>query len=160
MVGRIVRVRRPPSRLERTLTDSAPTPALAKQITAVLLGLVIFDLVLTTWAFAAPDLWFALWHGVPYEGNDPEGFLRRCGANWAAFLLFQSIALWRWRRETFWVAVVAGVRLSDIFTDVTYAFFARDLTWAGAILLPGGSLMNVIVGFWLLAAYRRFQQSA
>lgn len=32
-----------------------------------LLGfLVIFDVTLTLWAFAFPELWFRVFHGVPY----------------------------------------------------------------------------------------------
>ena len=127
-------------------------------ITATLVYLVLFDLVLVTWVFTAPQLWFTVWHGVP--GDDASGFLRRCGANWAAFLLFQSIALWRWRREPWWLLVVAGVRLSDIFTDLTVALVAKDLTWTGAVLLPAGSLMNVVLGIWLICAWHMLGMAA
>ena len=48
----------------------------------------------------------------------------------------------------------AGVRLSDIFTDVTYVLVARDTTvFARAVLAPS-SLANVLVGLYLLRAYR------
>jgi len=122
------------------------------RIRNVLAFLVAFDVTLTLWAGAFPDLWFRVFHGVPYE--DAEGFLRRCAANWAAFALFQAIALVRWRREAVWLAVVAGVRLSDIFTDVTYVLVARDTTWFAKATLAPSSVGNLIVGLYLLRAYR------
>jgi hypothetical protein len=122
-----------------------------------LLGfLVAFDVVLTTWAFVFPDLWFKAFHGVGYD--DPEGFLRRCGANWAAFALCQAIAFVRWRRDPMWLAVVAGVRLSDIFTDLTYSIFAHDLTWFAKATLAPMSLINLAFGWYLIRAYRWARQ--
>src|SRR5439155_464884 len=73
-----------------------------RRVRNVLAFLVLFDVVLTTWAGAFPQLWFRVFHGVRYD--DPEGFLRRCAANWAAFALFQAIALARWKREPVWLA--------------------------------------------------------
>jgi len=122
-----------------------------RSISTVLAGLVLFDLVLVIWAFFAPDLWFEVWHGTVYD--DPAGLVRRCGANWAAFLMLQAIALFRWQRHNHWIAIIAGVRLSDVFTDVTTTLFAEQLTIWGAVLLPLGSLMNVVVGLWLLRAW-------
>jgi len=123
-----------------------------KGIANVLGGLVIFDVILTLWVVLAPDLWFEVFHGVPY--SDPEGFLRRCGANWAAFALFQAIAFLRWRQAPYWIAVVAGIRLSDIFTDWTYLAFAAHITPLGALGLALSSPMNMIAGAWLLHRYR------
>lgn len=122
------------------------------RIGRVLAGLVVFDICLVIWAGAFPALWFRAFHGVPYD--DPEGFLRRCAANWAAFALFQAIALWRWKREHVWLAVVAGLRLSDIFTDVTYVLVAQHTTWFAKLTLAPSSLANLLVGLWLLRAYR------
>ncbi len=127
-------------------------PENANRVTALLTALVIFDFILTTVAFFFPQLWFDVFHGVAYV--DPQGFLRRCGANWAAFLLFQAIALWRWRREPDWLAVVAGVRLSDIFTDMMYANVAQDVTWFARLSLPGMGLVNLAMGVWFLRQYR------
>ena len=123
-----------------------------RRIHGVLGLLAVFDLVLVVWAGAFPDLWFRVFHGVDYD--DPEGFLRRCAANWAAFLLFQIIALVRWRRDAVWLAVIAGVRLSDIFTDATYVVVARDTTWFAKAALAPTSLANLIIGVYLLRAYR------
>jgi hypothetical protein len=118
-----------------------------------LLGfLVIFDVTLTLWAFAFPELWFHVFHGVPYD--DPEAFLRRCGANWAAFALVQLIAFLRWRRAPVWLALVAGVRLSDIFTDLTYVLMAHDTTWFAKLTLAPMAVCNLLLGVVLLKAYR------
>lgn len=114
--------------------------------------LVVFDVTLTVWAFAFPGLWFKALHGTGYE--DPQGFLRRCGANWAAFALCQVIAAVRWRKAPVWIAVVAGCRLSDIFTDVTYVIVAHDTTWFAKATLAPMSLLNLLLGIALLRAYR------
>jgi hypothetical protein len=123
-----------------------------KRTHALLIFLVAFDVTLTTWAFAFPDLWFKVFHGVGYD--DPQGFLRRCGANWAAFAVCQAIAVARWKKDRMWLAIVAGVRLSDIFTDVTYVLVARDTTWFAKATLAPTSLANLIIGLKLMSAYR------
>jgi hypothetical protein len=123
-----------------------------RRVTILLAILVGFDVVLTVWAGAFPRQWFAVFHGVGYD--DPEGFLRRCAANWAAFALFQAIALACWRRDPVWLAIVAGVRFSDIFTDLTYVFAARDTTWFAKATLAPMSLINLGLGIVLLRAYR------
>lgn len=122
------------------------------RVNVVLVLLVLLDLTLVPWAFIWPDTWFEVWHGVPRV--DPQAFLARCGANWLAFLLLQVVALWRWRRETFWLAVVAGVRLSDVFTDLTISLAAQDVTLAAQILFPLTGLGNAAVGILLIRSYR------
>jgi hypothetical protein len=125
-----------------------------RRVQSVLGFLVAFDVTLVVWAFLFPDLWFKAFHGIGYD--DPQGFLRRCGANWAAFALCQAIAFVRWRADPMWLAVVAGVRLSDIFTDLTYSLVARDTTWFAKATLPPMSLVNLLLGLYLIRAYRVF----
>jgi hypothetical protein len=125
----------------------------ARRIDLLLGALFLLDLVLTLAAFLAPELWFRVFHGVAYV--DPQGFLRRCGANWAAFALLQLIALRRWRRHPHWLAVIAGVRLSDMFTDWTYLLFAADITLFGRLSLFIVSPANLIIGLHFLRAFRR-----
>jgi hypothetical protein len=126
----------------------------ARLVRGLLVFLVALDLTLTTWAMFFPQLWFTVFHGTSYD--DPEGFLRRCGANWAAFLLWQAVALARWKKEPVWLAVVAGVRLSDIFTDLTYSLVARDTTLFAKLTLAPMSVVNLLFGLFLLRAWRRF----
>lgn len=123
-----------------------------RRVQNVLWFLVFFDVTLTVWAFAFPQWWFTVFHGVAYD--DREGFLRRCGANWAAFALFQLMAARRWRKDTVWLAVVAGLRLSDIFTDATYVIVAHDTTLFARLTLFPTSVGNLLLGLFLLRAYR------
>ncbi len=122
-----------------------------RTLDAILLSLVLLDLALSVWAFCFPQAWFSAFHGVAYV--DPEGLLPRMAANWAAFALFQAVALLRWRRGPHWLAVAAGVRLSDIFTDWTYLLFCHDVTWFGRVALFAASPMNAVAGWRLLRAY-------
>lgn len=139
------------------MTNATPLPIpldrTGRRIRAALVGLVLFDLTLVIWVYGFPDLWWWAFHGV--DRVDPQGLFERMGANWAAFLLCQLVALVRWRREPKWLLVVAGVRLSDIFTDVTYVIAADDKTWFAWATLPVASLANVILGLWLLEAWER-----
>jgi hypothetical protein len=123
-----------------------------RRVHGLLVFLVLLDGTLVPWALAFPQLWFTAFHGTAYD--DPQGFLRRCGANWAAFLLCQVIALVRWKRDAVWLAIIAGVRLSDIFTDVTYVLVAHDTTWFARLTLAPMSLGNLLFGLFLLRAYR------
>jgi hypothetical protein len=123
-------------------------------LVAVSLGaLMVFDVVIAVWAFGLPDLWFQLFHTDPAPSSEAVVLLRRCGANWTAFALFQGIAWWHWKSQPVWLAVVAGVRLSDIFTDPVYALVAGDGTWIATLGLPVVGVMNLAFGWFFLTAY-------
>ncbi len=129
-----------------------------RQVHALLTVLVVFDAALVLWAFVFPDLWFQAFHGIESGSPLAELFLQRCGANWAAFLLLQAIAWRRWRTEVVWLAIVAGVRLSDIFTDFTYALLSPDPTWFSWAGLPLMGLINLLLGLFFLASYRKLRR--
>jgi hypothetical protein len=129
------------------------TASLTRRINWVLLALVAFDVFVAIVALLYPSLWFRVVHGVPYY--DPQGLLRRCGANWAAFAVIQMIALLRWKKAPHWLAVVAGVRLSDMFTDWTYLWFSSNVTVVGAVGLFLASPTELVLGVWFLRAYAR-----
>jgi hypothetical protein len=112
----------------------------------------MFDVVLTVLAGFFPQLWMDAFHGVPYD--DPQQLLRRCAANWVAFALCQGLAFSRWRTQPSWLAVVAGVRLSDIFINATVVGPARDTTVFAKLTLAPMSVINLLMGRWLLRAYR------
>ena len=137
------------------LHQLAPLDATGTRVRALLVSLTAFDLLLVIWVFALPDVWWAVFHGV--ERVDPQHLLQRMGANWAAFFVFELIATLRWRRAPHWVLVVAGVRLSDIFTDVTYVIACDDATWFAWATLPLMSFTNLLMGLWLLAAWARIR---
>jgi len=130
-----------------------------KTIHALLTILVIFDLFLVVWVIFFPDWWFWAFHGSTDASPDALLFLRRCGANWAAFLLFQFIAWRKWKEEKTWLAVVAGIRLSDIFTDPTVALLATKKTWFLYATLPAMGFINLCLGVYFFRAYKSFKHS-
>jgi len=130
-----------------------PLDATGRRVRALLVSLTGFDLLLVLWAFFLPDLWFWAFHGV--ERVDPQNLLQRMGANWAAFFLMQLLATLNWRRAPRWILIVAGVRLSDIFTDVTCVIACDDATWFAWATLPLMSLLNLLMGLWLIKAWKR-----
>ena len=128
---------------------------MTRLIYVVLATLVVFDLGLVLGVALTPDLWFWSFHVDPEVGAMGELMLRRCGANWAAFLLFQTIALFRWRQAPVWLAVVAGIRLSDIFTDPSYALLSEAPTWFSWASLPAMGVINLALGLFFLHAWRK-----
>jgi hypothetical protein len=128
---------------------------LPSYIGVILFTLCLLDLSLTAVAFFFPSCWFEVFHGSAHV--DPQGLLmlRRCGANWAAFALFQFVALFKWRKQPVWLAVVAGMRLGDILTDWTYLAFAQNLTWPGWLMLGIASPGNLVIGLRLLKWHKR-----
>jgi hypothetical protein len=109
-------------------------------------------LFLIAWLY--PDLWFRVFHGsmpTPLE----VAFLRRSAGQWAAFALAQAIALWRLKKEPVWLAITAGVRFSDLFTDLSYIVAAPTLTTAGWLLLTPPAFLNLIGVIIMLRGYRQ-----
>jgi hypothetical protein len=45
--------------------------------------------------------------------------------------LAQAITLWRWPKDPVWLAESAGIRFSDLFTDVSYMLAVPSLTTLG-----------------------------
>ena len=124
-----------------------------RKIDVLLISLIVLDVTLSTAAFCCPRFWFTIFHGAEYV--DPQGLLPRMAANWAAFALLQIIAYRKWKAQPHWLAVIAGVRLSDMFTDWTYLYFCQDITPFGRIGLFAMSPANVLIGWYLLRAYTK-----
>jgi len=115
------------------------------------------DTVIFLLAWFAPDLWFRLFHaGVP--AGLETALLRRSAGQWAAFALAQAITLWRWPKDPVWLAVSAGIRFSDLFTDVSYILAVPSLTPLGWMLLTPPLFLNAIGVVILLRGYRQSQQ--
>ncbi|HEV2495604.1 MAG TPA: hypothetical protein VG204_21305 [Terriglobia bacterium] len=127
-------------------------------VNLLLVFLVILDLALSSLCLFAPATWFKIMHGAPYV--DPEGLLRRTGAVWAAFTLLQLVALVRWRKKPYWLVLVAGVRLTEIFSDWTYLYFAASITTFGRLGLMISPPANVIFGWLLIRAYLRLERDS
>lgn len=120
-------------------------------INLLLIGLVLLDAayVIVVWFF--PDLWFGYFHGISYV--DPEGLLRRAGAVWVAFTLVQMTALIKWQSQPYWLAIVAGLRSAELFTEWTYLYFAHDITPMGRIGLLVSTPANMVVCWFFFKAF-------
>lgn len=121
-------------------------------IRAILISLVLLDAVLCTWGFFFPELWYQLFHGAGYV--DPQGLLRRCAANWLAFLGVQLVALIRWRAHPGWLLIVAGCRLGDCLTDISRLVFCESITTLGIVAFPLAGVGNLVVAALLIRYHR------
>ncbi len=117
------------------------------------------DTLLFLMAWLAPDLWFRVFHDASPAGLE-IAFLRRSAGQWAAFALVQAITLWRWRRNPVWLAVEAGVRFSDLFTDISYVIAAPALTALGWVLLLPPAALNLIGVVIMLRGYEQARTRA
>ena len=90
-------------------------------------------------------------HNQPY--NDPQGLLQRTGAVWVAFTLLQVIAYVKWEEQPYWLVLVAGVRLTELFSDWTYLYFSQNITWSGAISLFIAPPANLAMGWFLIQSF-------
>ena len=117
----------------------------------LLIYLVLLDAVLSTTALFFPETWFKVFHDAPYV--DPQGLCRRTGAVWLSFTLLQIIALFRWEKAPWWLVLIAGVRLTELFSDWTYIYVSQSLTgfgFFGLFISPPG---NLAIGCFLVWAY-------
>jgi hypothetical protein len=122
-----------------------------RAINVLLFFLIALDAALSILAIAFPDLWFRLIHDRPYI--DPQGLLRRTGAVWAAFTLLQALAYVRWQAQPYWLVVVAGVRLTELFSDWTYVYVAQQVTWSGRVGLLIAPPANLAMGWFLIKSF-------
>jgi hypothetical protein len=131
-----------------------PKPALHALVLLFLWGALIEDATIFALSWLAPDLWFRVFHHLEPAGLE-VALLRRAGGQWAAFALVQAIALWQWRSRPAWLLVVAGARISDLFTDLSYVVAAPSLTTAGWAALSPPPLLNAIFVVVMLLAWRQ-----
>lgn len=127
-------------------------------ILVYLWGALTEDTVIFVLAWVAPDLWFRLFHDSVPAGLE-VALLRRSAGQWAAFALAQAIALWCWRKRPEWLAVVAGIRFSDLFTDISYILAVPTLTRLGWILLLPPALLNLVGVVIMLWGYKQARRS-
>ncbi len=112
-------------------------------ILVYLWGALAEDTIIFILAWAHPYLWFHLFHHSVPQGLE-VALLRRSAGQWAAFALAQAIALMLWRKQPVWLAVVAGIRFSDLFTDISYIIAAPSLTPLGWIVLSPPAVLNLV----------------
>ncbi len=122
-------------------------------IAVFLAAFAVWDLVLGIGAAVLPGIWFDLFHGVEYV--DPEALLRRTGAVWVAFALFHGVAFFRWKERPYWLVIVGGMRLSEVFADWTYLFMAQDMTINGRIALLMATPSNIFFSWFFINGFLR-----
>ncbi len=116
------------------------------------------DTVLFLMAWLAPNIWFRVFHAVAPVGLE-TAFLRRSAGQWAAFALAQAITLWRWRKAPVWLAVAAGVRFSDLFTDISYILAVPSLTTLGWVFLLPPPLLNLVGVVIMVRGYEQARRT-
>lgn len=126
--------------------------------TAFLLFFALWDAALAVVCLGFPETWFEWLHGAQYV--DPQALLQRTGAVWAAFSLFHWIALFKWRRRPFWLVVVGGMRLAEIFADWTYLFMASDFTAAGRVAMLLATPSNIIFSWYFIDMFLGIERRA
>jgi hypothetical protein len=126
-----------------------------RTVKLVLLALIVIDIILPVMIFVFPPLWPWLFHGVTHD--DTLGLLQRLGAGWAAFCLWQIVAYLNWEREPGWLAVVAGIRLTEIWADWVYVYCADHATLLAWISLGMASPINALAGWYFWRAYRFYK---
>ena len=112
-------------------------------VTWLLAVLTVWDLALGLFVIAAPTTWTTMIHGEPLP--EPLGLLARTGASWLAFALVQGLATVRWRREAFWLAIVAGLRAGELIADGVYLVAASSIAPMGAAGLLVSAVGNVVL---------------
>ena len=122
-----------------------------KWVKGLLLALIALDVVYPIIIFGSGQWWFDLMHGEDYV--DPQGLLKRLGAVWATFALFQIIAYFRWEQGPHWLMLVAGIRFGEIVADWVYVGFADDHTFFGTVGLLSASPTNLLLGIFFYRAY-------
>lgn len=130
-----------------------------KLINSLLVFLVLLDVVLSATCLLRPDIWVKIMHGT--DGFiDAFGLIRRMGAVWLAFILFQLAALLFWQKHPFLLVLVAGIRFTEIFSDWFYWYFAGHATWFADFGLLVSPPSNLIFGIILFRAFRQKTASA
>jgi hypothetical protein len=116
-----------------------------------LLALIALDVIYPIVIFGSGQWWFDFIHGEDYV--DPQGLLKRLGAVWATFALFQIIAYFRWEHAPHWLMLVAGLRFGEIDADRVYWTAADDRTFFGTVGLLSASPTNLLLGLFFYRAY-------
>jgi hypothetical protein len=113
------------------------------------------DITIFIISWTAPDLWFSLFHHSVPAGLE-VALLRRSGGQWFGFALGQAITLWQWKKRPEWLAVAAGIRFSDLFTDHSYLIAAApSLTLFGKMLFPIFPILNLVGVVIFLKGYHQ-----
>jgi len=117
-------------------------------------GALLEDITIFAISWIAPQVWFHLFHHSTADALE-IALLRRSGGQWLAFAVGQAITLSQWKKRPEWLAVAAGIRLSDLFTDLSYLIAAPSLTSFGRMLFPIFPILNLVGVVIFLKAYQQ-----
>lgn len=126
------------------------------KINTVLILLILLDFVLFAVCLLKPDLWVKGIHNT--IASDSLGLIHRQGGVWAAFFIFQFLALFRWERAPYWLVLVAGIRLTEVFSDWIYYYFAPSLTFVGTVGLLIAPPVNLVLGIFFIKTFLRLSE--
>jgi len=130
------------------------TPPLKAFLLLFLCGALVEDATIFALAWLEPDLWFRWFHRAQPAGLE-TALLRRAAGQWAAFAAVQAITLLRWRVQPLWLVAVAGLRASDLLTDLSYIAAVPSLTTLGWVLLTPPAFLNAAFIVVMVLAYRQ-----
>ena len=116
-------------------------------------GGLALDVTIAVLAWTHPEMWFDFFHHRVPQGEE-IALLRRAAGQWLAFAIAQALALAFWRRNRLWLGLMAGIRFSDLFTDLFYALSASTLTMRGWIVLLPLPLVNLAGVLLFLRCYQ------
>ncbi len=75
--------------------------------------------------------------------------------------MFQMIAYLRWRKQPYWLPLVAGIRLTEVFSDWTYILVAYPhITWFGYLGLGIAPPSNVLLGWFFISSFLKIDREA
>jgi Na+-driven multidrug efflux pump len=137
--------------MSQNTNSSGGTKKLKVILNWLLLIVIVLDVCYFVICVFFPEQWFKMFHGSPYV--DPQGLLRRNGAIWGTMALFQLLALINWRRKPYWLAIIGGLRGSEIFAEWVYLYFARNMTGIGSVSLLVATPLNIAVSFFFIWCY-------
>ena len=127
-------------------------------ILVYLWGALLEDSGLFILSWLTPHLWYHYFNGIAPASLD-NALLRRSGGQWLAFALAQGITLWRWKKQPVWLAVEAGVRFSDLFTDMSYIMASRPaLTMMGWMFFVPPFFLNLLGVVIMLRGYQQLMK--
>ena len=119
-----------------------------------LCGALVEDATIFALAWLLPEVWFRWFHHAQPAGLE-SALLRRAAGQWVAFAIVQAIALLRWRVQPLWLVVVAGLRASDLFTDLSYIAAVPSLTPFGWATLVPPAFLNLAFAATMMVAWRQ-----
>jgi len=128
-------------------------PRIEKQVNYMLILLIVMDLVLSAAALFFPGLWWKIFSDRPHV--EPQGLQRGFGALWAGLLLLQVLAYLRWKRELWWLPLIAGVHFTEMFVNWVLLAVGEQLTWIAWISYGLTPPATVFFSFFLLNRYQK-----